>query len=281
MLDAAQPEAVTVFRTIKDHRRVTEVAAERGVHVMVGKPLAVNLEDAQAMAEAAEAGGIHLLTNYETTWYPSVHEAHRLYAEGALGPLRKMVIMDGHFGPEEIGVGPEFLEWLRDPEYNGAGALTDFGCYGANLLTWFMGNERPLTVTAITQTIKSERYPLVDDEATIIVTYPEAQGIIQASWNWPYHRKDMEVYGATGAAIATGGQALRLRPSDPEPWADQALSPLPTPFDDPFSYLEAVVRGRIAPDGDLSSLENNMIAMEILDAAMQSAKTGQTVTLER
>ncbi|GAB5522057.1 MAG: Gfo/Idh/MocA family oxidoreductase [Rhodothermales bacterium] len=281
MLDATQPEAVTVFTSIKDHRRVTEICAERGVHVMVEKPLAVNLEDAQAMAEAAERGGIHLLTNYETTWYPSVHEAHRLYTEGALGPLRKMVVMDGHFGPEEIGVGPEFLEWLIDPAYNGAGALTDFGCYGANLMTWFMGNERPLTVTAITQTIKPERYPLVDDEATIIVTYPEAQGIIQASWNWPYHRKDMEVYGATGVAIATGGQDLRLRPSDPEPWTSQDLPIRPRPFDDPFSYLEAVVRGRLAPTGDLSSLENNMIVMEILDAAMQSAKTGQTVVLER
>jgi hypothetical protein len=51
----------------------------------------------------------------------------------------------------------------------------------------------PLTVTAVTQQIKPEIYPRVDDEATIILTYLHAQGILQASWNWPFDRKDMEV----------------------------------------------------------------------------------------
>ena len=62
-----------------------------------------------------------------------------------------MVAMDGHQGPQEIGVGPEFFEWLTDPVIDGGGALFDFGCYGANLMTWLMDNERPLAVTALTQ----------------------------------------------------------------------------------------------------------------------------------
>ena len=111
--------------------------------------------------------------------------------------IRKMVAMDGHEGPKEINVGPEFFDWLTDPVRNGAGALFDFGCYGANLMTWLMDNQRPLTVTAMTQRIKPAIYPRVDDEATILVEYPKAQGIIQASWNWPFGRKDLEVYGAT------------------------------------------------------------------------------------
>ena len=93
---------------------------------------------------------------------------------------------------------PEFLSWLTDPEKNGAGALFDFGCYGANLMTWLMNNQRPTSVTAVTQTIKPNIYKQVDDEATIIMEYPSAQAIIQASWNWPYSRKDMEIYGKTG-----------------------------------------------------------------------------------
>ena len=96
---------------------------------------------------------------------------------------------------------PEFLSWLTDPKLNGAGALFDFGCYGAGLMTWLMNGEKPLTVTAVTQQIKPEIYPKVDDEATIIITYPKAQAIIQASWNWPFDRKDMEVYGATGSVM--------------------------------------------------------------------------------
>ena len=122
-----------------------------------------------------------------------------------------MVAMDGHEGPKEINVQPEFLAWLTDPVKNGAGALFDFGCYGANLMTWLMDNQRPLKVTAIAQTNKPQIYAQVDDEATILVEYPKAQGVIQASWNWPFSRKDFEVYGEKGYAIATGGNNLRVR----------------------------------------------------------------------
>ena len=163
----------------------------------------------------------------------------------AAGDIRKMVAMDGHQGPKEIGVGPEFLGWLTDPVKNGAGALFDFGCYGANLMTWMMDNQRPVAVTAIAQTIKPQIYARVDDEATVLVEYPKAQGIIQASWNWPFGRKDFEVYGERGYAIATGGDALRVRlPGGQE--ESRTLAPLPPEAHDSLSYLMAVVRGKLA-----------------------------------
>lgn len=280
MLDAVQPEAVTVFTNILDHKRVVEICARRGVHVMVEKPLAISLEHARAMADAARAGGIQLLTNYETTWYPSVHEVRQRVEAGDVGPLRKMVVRDGHQGPKEIGVETEFLEWLTDPIYNGAGALTDFGCYGANLITWLMRGRRPLSVTAVTQQIKPEIYPLVDDEATIILTYPEAQGVIQASWNWPFNRKDMDVYGRTGYVHADDASTVRIRAPGDGAERRYTADALNVPLDDPFSYLAAVVRGDVVPDGDLSSLEVNLVAMEILDAAIESAETGRTVYLD-
>ena len=74
----------------------------------------------------------------------------------AAGEIRKMVAMDGHEGPKEINVQPEFFDWLTDPVKNGAGALFDFGCYGANLMTWLMDNQRPLAVTAVTQQFKPD-----------------------------------------------------------------------------------------------------------------------------
>ncbi|MEL6772599.1 MAG: Gfo/Idh/MocA family oxidoreductase [Bacteroidota bacterium] len=280
MLDAAQPEALTVFTTIKDHRAVVEAAAARGVHVMVEKPLAISLDDAYAMAEAAEVAGIHLLTNYETTWYPSVHETQRRVDAGDLGPLRKIVVHDGHQGPQEIGVNAEFLDWLIDPEFNGAGALFDFGCYGAGLATWLLDGQRPTSVTAVTQQIKPDVYPLVDDEATIILTYPEAQAIVQASWNWPFNRKDMEVYGRTGFAHADDATTLRVRLKGEDAETRSTVAPLPVPHDDPFAYLAAVVRGEVEPGTDLSSLPTNLIVMEILDAALRSVQTGETVRFD-
>jgi predicted dehydrogenase len=277
MLDAARPQAVAVFTSTHDHLKVVEACAARGIHVMMEKPLAVSLEHARRMAEAAARGRIRVLVNYETTWYPSNRAVYGAVREDALGAVRRMVAHDGHRGPKEIGVQPEFLAWLTDPVRNGGGALTDFGCYGANLFTWLMGNARPVSVTALTQTIKPAVYPRVDDEATILVAWPEAVGIIQASWNWPFDRKDLEVYGVTGQALTVRREAVRFRLAGKA--EEEVRSPvIPPPEDDPVRYLAAVVRGEVQPAG-LSSLENNLVVTEILDAARESARSGRAVRL--
>jgi predicted dehydrogenase len=177
-------------------------------------------------------------------------------------------------------VNKEFLDWLTDPVQNGGGAVTDFGCYGVNLLTWLTKGARPLSVTALTQQIKPETYPQVDDEATLLLAYPSAQGIIQASWNWPFSRKDLEVYGKSGYAIAETGSKIRYRLAEDQPEAVEELPAKSYPYDDPYGYLAGVIRGSVTPEPyALSSLENNLIVVEILDAAIRSARTGQRIAL--
>jgi glucose-fructose oxidoreductase len=276
-LKKTHPQAVLAYTNTKDHRRVVEVAAHNGVAVMMEKPLAVSSEDARAIQKAATDAHIVVLVNYETTWYRSNRAAYDLVHDNSIGEIRKVVVHDGHRGPKEIGVEPEFLDWLTDPERNGAGALFDFGCYGANLMTWLMDGQRPLTVTAVTQRFKPEIYSRVDDEANIVLTYPKAVAILQASWNWPFDRKDMEVYGQTGYAITVKRDALRVRLPGQEEKAVDA-KPLLPPQDDPINYLRAVILGGLKPSG-LSSLETNVIVVEILDAARLSASTGKTVIL--
>ena len=278
MLDKAHPQAVVVYTSTYDHRKVVETCARHGVHVMMEKPLAVRLDDALAIQEAAETGKIHVLVNYETTWYRSNNAAFDLVRQGALGEVRKMVVHDGHRGPKEIGCSPTFLDWLTDPQQNGAGALFDFGCYGADLVTCLMDGRRPTAVTAITQHIKPDVYPKVEDEATIILTYPRAQAILQASWNWPFDRKDMEVYGQSGYAITVRDNDLRVRRASQAKEQQIAASPLAPPNDDQISYLRAVVLDGLKPQG-LSALDTNVTVVEILDAARQSAAMGQTIPL--
>jgi predicted dehydrogenase len=279
MLERTQPEAVTAFNAISDHRAVVEECARRGVHVMVEKPLAFWMEDARAMRSAAERGGIHLLTNYETTWYGTVHEVRRRVDAGEIGEVRKIVVRSGHSGPMEIGVGPEFLGWLIDPAKNGGGALIDFGCYGADLAVWLMGGERPLAVAALSQQFKPQIYPQVDDETTILVEYPAAQVIIQASWNWPFSRKDMAVYGTAGYLKQDDRRRMRVRLAGEEAERPLEIDAPAAPYDDPFAYLAAVVRGEVEATGSLSSLDVNMVVVEILDAARESARTGRRVAL--
>ena len=278
MLDTVKPEAVAIFSDTYSHAAIVEAVAPHHIPIMMEKPLAVSMKHAHAIEAAAKRYQIAVIVNYETTWYPSHGEIWNLIHEmKAAGEVRKMVAMDGHEGPKEIHVEPEFFAWLSDPVKNGAGALFDFGCYGANLMTWMMDNQRPLKVTAIVQTEKPSIYAHVDDEATVLVEYPKAQGIIQASWNWPFNRKDFEVYGERGYAIATGGDSLRVRlPEGQE--ETRKLEPLAPDDKDSISYLAAVVRGRRKPSG-LSSLDNNLIATEILVAARESVRTGRTVKL--
>jgi glucose-fructose oxidoreductase len=278
MLAKAHPQAVLVYTNTFDHRRVVEISARHGVHVMMEKPLAVSLDDALAIQRVARSGKIHVLVNYETSWYPSNHAAYDLVHGGDLGDVRKVVVHDGHRGPKEIGVQPEFLAWLTDPKLNGGGALFDFGCYGADLMTWLMDGQRPLTVTAVTQTIKPDIYSHVDDEATIVLTYPKAQAIIQASWNWPIDRKDMEVYGQTGYAITVKRDNVRLQRAADADEHNVAALVVPKPYDNELSYVRAVILDGAKEDA-LSNLDTNVTVTEILDAARRSAAQGKTIQL--
>jgi len=281
MIEVRHPQAVLVYTSVAEHRHAIEIAAQYGVSAMVEKPLTISLDDALAIRRTARHYHIHVLVNYETTWYASNKGAYDEAESGRLGAIRRVVVHDGHQGPKEIGVGPEFLSWLTDPAQNGAGALYDFGCYGVDLMTWLMHGETPLTVTAVVNHDKPETYPRVDDDATIVLTYPKAQAVIQASWNWPFSRKDMEVYGANGYAITVGADQLLLRHEHDTSEKLSIAAPLSAPRDSSLNYLGAVLRGQLEPKGDQTALDTNIVVMQVLDAARESARTGKTVRLTR
>ena len=276
MLDATHPEAVVAYGSIKEHLAVVEACAPRGIHVMVEKPLAANLRDAKRMAALARKHGILLLTNYETTWYAANHFVRQEVEAGKLGPLYRIEIYDGHQGPIEIGCSKKFTDWLTDPVFNGGGAVMDFGCYGANLATWLLKGRRPTRVYAVLQHNKPEVYPKVDDDATIVLDYPGTTVQINASWCWPYGRKDMYVYGKDAYLYQADSKRVARNPGQPA----LETPALEAPYDNPFHYLAAAVRGeiRVSPT-DLSSLENNLTVMEILSAAVRSARKGTPVKL--
>lgn len=276
---ARHPQALLVYTPIGEHRSVIEAAAAHGIDVMVEKPLTISLDDALAIRKAAREHHIQVLVNYETTWYASNRAVYDMATQGRFGIIRKAIIRDGHQGPQEIGVQPEFLKWLKDPAENGAGALYDFGCYGADLMTWLMHGEAPLSVTAVTHTDKPAEYAPVDDDATVVLQYPQAQAVLMPSWNWTFGRKDMELYGTKGYAIAVNPVEVRTRFSERAPEQTMNAAPLAAPEDSSLHYLAAVLRGQLQPDGDLTSLDTNMVVMQILDAARESARTGRTIVL--
>jgi len=282
MIDETHPQGVVAFNSIYEHLHTVEVCAPKGVHVMVEKPLAVSNDHARKMERLAKTHHIRVLTNFETTWYPTHYKAYEMaVSKPEIGAINKVVIRDGHKGPVEIGCSAEFLAWLTDPVLNGGGAVIDFGCYGANLMTWLMRNEKPISVMAVLQQIKPDVYPKVDDQATIILVYPHAQAIIQGSWNWPVDRKDMDIYGKNGYIKVYNRTDFEYRLARELPVNNEKVTEFPINTQDAFSYFADVITGKLeVKPTDLSSLENNLIVINILDAAKESAKKGKMIRIK-
>lgn len=277
MLEHIHPDAVLAYNPISEHLAVVEACAPKGISVMVEKPLAMNVAQAEKMQALVNRYHIHLLTNYETTWYSSNQQVYTMVRnQGAIGQVRKMVAHDGHQGPKEIGCSPDFLKWLTDPEKNGGGAVVDFGCYGANLMTWLMDGQAPIAVTAVLRHYRPEVYPKVDDDATILVEYPGATGLIEGSWNWPFSIKDWEVFGSTGYLHALNDHELQQRQRNTS-YTDVPIKP--ATYTDNLTYLADVLSGKTDSEHDLSGLPNNMIVVRILEAARRSAKEGKRIVL--
>lgn len=265
MLDSTKPEAVSVMSSIADHLEAVEACAPRAIHLLVEKPLAFSAADGERIADLSRQSGILTLTNFETSWYASVREAGRLVDSGEMAPIRRMTFRHGHKGPREIGCSEEFLAWLTDPEENGGGAVVDFGCYGAVLATWLMDGERPTSVVAAANTLKPDVYPDVDDDATIVLTYPTATAVIEASWAWTHDNKEMDLYTERGSLHAAKWDELWRR-AENGPRVQAKPAPKPAGIENEWTYLRRVVRGECAVD-PLSSLEYNVIVAEILDEA--------------
>jgi predicted dehydrogenase len=270
------PDAVLAYNAISEHLGVVEICAPKGISVMVEKPLATTVKDADRIAALAKQYHIHVLVNYETTWYDTNQQIYDMVNSGAIGAPRKMIVHDGHEGPKEIGCSPDFLNWLTDPVKNGGGAIRDFGCYGADLMTWLMHGKAPISVTAITHHIKPAVYPKVDDDATILLEYPDATGIIEASWNWPFSIKDWEVFGVTGYLHALNDKVLQERTKKDY----ENITVHPAVYRDNISYLADVLSGKTDPGNDLSSLPVNLIVVRILEAASRSAKEGHRIVID-
>ncbi len=281
LLNEVKPDAVAAFNPISEHIETVKLCAPMGIHVMVEKPLAINMDQATTMQKLALDNNIHLITNYETSWYPALHRVYNDVSEGKVGKVSKLEVSCGHKGPKEINIYPEFLEWLTDPEKNGAGALIDFGCYGVNIATYFNKGARPLAVSAVTAQNKPEVYPLVDDEAIILLEYESMQCIVQGSWNWPFSRKDFAVYGKTGYYQTVNDKTFTYRLNPKESLKIEETSQIRKYYNDPYTYFSGLIHGKFKEEGyDLSALSNNVLVVEILEAALESARTGKKVKMK-
>src|SRR5882762_10118106 len=276
MLDEAKPEAVIVATSNDRHLEILRQCAKRHIHYSVEKPMATNAADAREMEKLANQAGIKLMVNYWNVWVAPSHELFHRVRDGQLGAAQKIIVQYGHAGPKEIGVSEYFANWLYDPVKNGGGAIMDFGCYGAEWAVWLKG--RPKGVQAIAQRFKVSQHNKVDDDATILLEYPDAMVIVEASWNWPHSMGQVQVFGPKGSFLATRSR-LFYRPTEDrgktglegEPIALNAPQGATS---NPVAYFVDCIR-HDKPIEDPLSTRLNVQVMEILDAARESVRTGR------
>lgn len=280
MLDEAKPQAVIITTENDKHLEIVRECAKRHINVSMEKPMAINAADAREMERLANNAGIKLMVNYWNAWVPSSHALFHRVKDGDIGPVHKIIVQYGHEGPKEIGVSQEFAAWLYDPAKNGGGALMDFGCYGAEWALWLKG--RPTRVYATARTLKTDQHNRVEDDATIVLDYPDATVLVEPSWDWPYGMDRVYVFGAKGSLLATRDDLFSRARSAEKPETldgDRVKLELgPPERSNPVAYFLSHIRQNQAIEDPLTARLNVQV-MEILDAARQSIKTGRAVEL--
>ena len=282
MLDETKPDAVIVTTENDRHLEIMRECARRHIHVSTEKPMATNAADAHEMERFASAARIKLMVNYWNAWTPPTREMFRRVSAGEIGPLQRLIVQYGHQGPKEIGVSKEFGDWLYDPEKNGGGAVMDFGCYGAELALWLKG--RPLRVYATAKKIKTAQHNNVDDDATIVLDYPDATVIIEPSWDWPYGMDRVYTFGSKGSLLATRNdlfsRTAATHGASAGPDGERVeLSPLEHEMSNPIAYFVSRIRADKPIEAPLST-DLNVQVMEILDAARDSIRSGKAENLK-
>lgn len=277
MLDEMKPEGVIVTTENDRHLEILRECAKRHIHYSTEKPMATTAADAREMEKLANQAGIKVMVNYWNEWVAPTHELYHRVHDNQLGPVQRIIVQYGHQGPKEIGVSKYFADWLYDPVKNGGGAIMDFGCYGAEWAVWLKG--RPARVSAVTQKLKLDQHNAVDDDATIVLDYPDGTAIIEASWDWPYNMGQVQVFGSKGSLLATARDLFFRSPSDSVAKVGLegervTLDPPIHETSNPISYFVDCIRSN-KPIEDPLSMKLNVQVMEILDAARESARTGK------
>jgi predicted dehydrogenase len=279
MLDETKPDIVWAFVENNRHLEIAEACAPRHINLIFEKPLASNYADAKKIQALAKRYDIRVMTNYQMAWWPANFVAKEAVDKGEIGTVYRLHGVVGHGGPSSEGARNKyFFSWLTDPEKNGAGALMDFGCYNALWSLWYLGAPQSVYATALH--LRPERFPKVEDAATIVLNYPHAVGIFEGSWNLPRSFQDLEIFGRPDktppGSIYMTRQKVELRKGKEN--ETLPIAPLPDDRSEPIAYMSSCIRNK-KPIGGLNAIDINVGVIQIIDVAKESIRSGRTITM--
>jgi len=276
MLDAEELDILQIACDNAGAADIVEAAAAKGLHMVIEKPMAARLSQADRMLKAAQDAGVVMMINWPTQWHPAFQTLSRMIEEGAVGNLFYLKYRAAHNGPKEIGCSEYFWGWLYDEERNGAGALMDYCCYSAAMNACFLG--RPKSCVGIRAVLVKD-YPLPDDNAMILMKYPHAFGVAEACWTQKVRTEEPNpiAYGTEGMIGIAGGKVVTRTPSEPD---EKTVEPDPIPLgrrNAPEHLIHCIETGEEVIGTCNAVVSRN--AQEILEAGLISADTGKEVAI--
>ena len=279
MLEEERLDAVYVFGDNLTGAELSIMAAEAGLHVLIEKPMASTLDGAMRMLAAARTAGTSLMVNWPFAWLPQLQKAFEMVQAGEIGQLFQTKYRSAHAGPKELGCTPYFYNWLYDAELNGAGALMDYCCYGAALARYLLG--QPSRVNGIMGHCVKD-YITLDDNAVIVMQWPRAIAITEASWTQIGHLTSYQalIYGSEGTLVVEPGAngKLLLANQAHEDGIAIDVPPAPAGMRNATDYFLTRISQGLPIEG-ICSAEISRDAQEILEAGILSAQEGKAMSL--
>jgi len=292
-MEKAKPDVVILCPAASKHGEWVKKVAPYGPHLMVEKPFAASLAEADAMV-AAMPRGRTLMINWPLQWARSMQTAHELIERGHIGDVLNVWHFGGNRGPLWHGADkdektPEQVarekphSWFYKRKHGG-GSLLDYLGYGATLGTWFQGGRRPIEVTAAVDEPKGLE---VDEHSVVVVRYAHGLSKMETRWGtftdpWtiqPQPKCGFVIAGADGTISACDYDPFVTVQTRKQPRPHRIAAPtLKPPLQNPVQYLlHCLDRGKNL-EGPVS-LPISRIGQEIVDAAARSAKLKRTVRL--
>jgi predicted dehydrogenase len=261
-------DAVTVCSPNAFHAEQAVAAARAGKHVLVEKPIATTLAEADAMVAAARDAGVVLMTAHNLRFAAPFVAAAGVVAGGGVGDVVGVRVAFGHAGPQHWA--PD-ADWFFDPDRSGGGALIDLGIHAADLLRAVLA---PLEVVEVAAVVRDG--PAVDEAAQLALGLSNgAVGSLHASWiarPGPDHQ--LTVFGTDATLHLDGRTPLTRFPADGG--APERVD-LPERVPDLFAgFVAAAADGTPPP----VTGADGRAALAIVSAAYESARTGRTATVE-
>jgi glucose-fructose oxidoreductase len=292
--ETTRPDLVILCPATAAHAAWTEKVAPFGTHILMEKPFAATLADADRMIAAVAKTGKTLAINWPLRWYPAHVTAKRLIDEGTIGEVIEVHYYDGNRGPlyhvadkvavsdAEVNAQKPASWWYR--KSSGGGSLLDYLGYGTTLGTWFMNGRVPIEVTC---TIDQPRGLEVDEHSITVARYDTGLSKFETRWGtftdpWthqPQPRCGFVLVGREGTISSYDyAKSVHVQTREKPQGFDVPADELPFGQRNPIEYVLAKLETGEGIDGPLSP-KIARIGQQIVDAAFRSAPEKRTISL--